>query len=179
MTLAHFLMSPSMKSVNCRGFMITGVAPCFSQDAWIAASASILLISAFSLSTTASGVPFGATRPSQIDGLVARHAGLGHGRQVGQHRGAACAGGGDAGDLAGLDQAGHRRDRVEHHVHLAADDVDAGPELPLNGTCRMSMPAICLNSSPAMWYGVPGPEEAKVSLPGLLLGQRDQLRQAS
>ena len=34
------------------------------------------------------------------------------------------------------------------------------PELPLYGTCTMSSPAIDLNSSPAMWYGVPGPEEA-------------------
>ena len=32
--------------------------------------------------------------------------------------------------------------------------------LPLCGTCTMFTPAMYLNSSPAMWYGVPGPEEA-------------------
>ena len=33
----------------------------------------------------------------------------------------------------------------------------------------MSMPAMLLNNSPAMWYGVPVPEEAKLNLPGSAL----------
>ena len=33
-------------------------------------------------------------------------------------------------------------------------------ELSLYGTWTMSTPAIALKSSPAMWYGVPGPEDA-------------------
>ncbi|MNT62791.1 hypothetical protein D3C72_2005480 [compost metagenome] len=40
---------------------------------------------------------------------------------------------------------------------------------PLNGTCRMSMPARSLNSSPARCDEVPGPNVAKVSLPGFCL----------
>ena len=32
------------------------------------------------------------------------------------------------------------------------------PSLPLYGTCTMSTPPSALNSSPAMWYGVPGYE---------------------
>ena len=36
-------------------------------------------------------------------------------------------------------------------------------------------PAIALNSSPAMWYGVPGPDEAYERLPGLGLRQLEQL----
>src|SRR6185295_1822888 len=40
------------------------------------------------------------------------------------------------------------------------------PELPLYGMCRIATPAIALNSSPAMWYGVPGPDDAYVIAPG-------------
>ena len=40
------------------------------------------------------------------------------------------------------------------------------PELPLYGMCRIETPAIALNSSPAMWYGVPGPDDAYESAPG-------------
>ena len=34
------------------------------------------------------------------------------------------------------------------------------PALPLYGMCTMDTPAIALNNSPAMWYGVPGPDDA-------------------
>ena len=34
------------------------------------------------------------------------------------------------------------------------------PELPRYGMCTRYTPAMLLNSSPAMWYGVPGPEDA-------------------
>src|SRR4029078_4724116 len=40
------------------------------------------------------------------------------------------------------------------------------PELPLYGMCRIDTPAIALNRSPAMWYGVPGPDDAYESPPG-------------
>jgi hypothetical protein len=43
------------------------------------------------------------------------------------------------------------------------------PELPLYGMCRIETPAIALNSSPAMWYGVPGPDDAYESAPGFAL----------
>ena len=41
--------------------------------------------------------------------------------------------------------------------------------VPLYGTCRMSMPAMLLNVSPAMCSELPCPSEAKLSLPGLAL----------
>jgi len=34
------------------------------------------------------------------------------------------------------------------------------PDEPRYGTCWMLVPLIDLNSSPAMWYGVPVPDEA-------------------
>ena len=38
--------------------------------------------------------------------------------------------------------------------------------VPLNGTCTMSMPAVCLKSSVVRWAAAPMPEEPKFSLPG-------------
>ncbi len=43
------------------------------------------------------------------------------------------------------------------------------PALPRYGMCTMDTPAITLNSSPAMWYGVPGPDDAYDMPPGLAL----------
>src|SRR3954447_23187447 len=40
------------------------------------------------------------------------------------------------------------------------------PELPLYGMCRIETPAIALNGAPAMWYGVPGRDDAYESAPG-------------
>ncbi len=34
------------------------------------------------------------------------------------------------------------------------------PALPRCGMCTTKIPAMALNSSPAMWWGVPGPEDA-------------------
>src|SRR3546814_7107165 len=46
----------------------------------------------------------------------------------------------------------------------ASKATTAGP-LPLYGTCSMSMPVAFLNISADRWLVLPGPAEAKVSLP--------------
>ena len=51
-------------------------------------------------------------------------------------------------------------------MSFAISAVSAGA-VPLNGTCTMSMPTVCLNNSVVRWAAAPMPEEPKFSLPGL------------
>src|SRR5260370_22116251 len=57
--------------------------------------------------------------------LIARHAGLAHGRHVGQHGRALLARRRQCTDLAGIDTTLHRGDGVEHHLDVAAHHVVA------------------------------------------------------
>src|SRR6185437_5843858 len=58
--------------------------------------------------------------------LVAGNPGLGYRRHVRQNVRPTLAGGGERAYLAGADIWGHRGNRVDHHLHLSADDAAAG-----------------------------------------------------
>ena len=43
--------------------------------------------------------------------------------------------------------------------------------MPLYATCTISIPAACLNTSPAKWVPLPTPAEARLSWPGFDLAR--------
>jgi hypothetical protein len=62
--------------------------------------------------------------------------------------------------LPALDLADHPCRRGDEQVHLATHQVlHAGPE-PRYGMCVMKVPVSCLNSSPAMCWIEPLPDDA-------------------
>ncbi|CFW13724.1 Uncharacterised protein [Bordetella pertussis] len=144
-------------------------APSFSYDCRTSGLSSALTMAAFSVFTTSGGVPAGAIRPNHDDTskfskpdsfMVGRSGALAE-RSVVVTASArslpACTCGHDDGMLSNM-----------NCTWPPIRSVTAGA-LPLYGTCSTSIPARCLNSSPAMWIEVPLPDEAKASLPGLAL----------
>src|SRR6185312_15464412 len=64
-TCAHLSICACMNEVNCGWDIVTGVAPSFSQAAFISGRETILVISRLSRSTIGLGVPAGAMKPTQ------------------------------------------------------------------------------------------------------------------
>src|SRR5580692_9831231 len=65
MTLAHFSVSLAISSPNCADVMDSGRRPKPTRRARVSGSATMALISLFSLSTMAAGVAAGAQMPNQ------------------------------------------------------------------------------------------------------------------
>ena len=126
-------------------------------------------MSRLSLSTIGFGVFAGAMIAPHDEIDVARHAGLLHRRHVGQERRALLAADREQAQLARLHVRHHRRDRIEHHLRLAAEQVRMRGAAALVRNVLHLVPVICSKASAHSSGLLPRPDVATLTLPGLAL----------
>src|SRR5512140_604119 len=152
--LAHLAMSSFRYCWNSGTLIDMGTAPCAAQADLTSGRATILRISALSRFTISGGVALGAMMPSQI---VASYFGTPASDTVGR-----------SGVIELRTCPVVARPRTLPSLASGAMVVTASnirstwppttsvraPELPLYGMWVILTPAMYLNNSPAMWYGV-------------------------
>ena len=118
----------------------------------------IFTISALSFATTSFGVPAGARMPNQVrvEALQAASSSVGTSGSADERFGVATA---ERAQLAALDVLQHRRDGVERHRHLAAEQVGGERSAALVRHVQQPVPVSAWNCVPIRCCAVPLPLE--------------------